>query len=80
MAALLIPIYPHLQGGCPDEEVRATKEIKVKRMNLNVREDLHNAFKAVTAARGENMTNVLIEFIKNYVEKNGVAPKKKGSR
>lgn len=36
-------------------------------MNLPV--SLHNAFKAATAARGENMTDVLMECIKTYVEK-----------
>ena len=29
--------------------------------------DLHNAFKAATAARGENMTDVLLAFITDYV-------------
>ena len=39
-------------------------------MNLNVPVDLHNSFKAVTAAHGLNMTDVLMEFIKSYVAKN----------
>jgi len=39
-------------------------------MNLNVPVDLHNSFKAVTAAQGLNMTDVLMEFIKSYVAKN----------
>lgn len=38
-------------------------------MNLNVPAGLHNSFKAVTAAEGQNMTDVLLEFIKTYVEK-----------
>ena len=42
-------------------------------MNLNVPVDLHNRFKSVTAAQGQNMTDVLLEFIKTYVAKN--APK-----
>ena len=46
-------------------------------MNLNVPIDLHNQFKSVTASQGENMTNVLLEFIQNYVEKN---QPKKGKR
>jgi ParG protein len=57
--------------------VRGTKEIQVKRMNLNVEVGLHNAFKAVTAAQGKNMTDVLLAYIEQYVAKNGVAPKKK---
>ncbi len=56
------------------------KEPKVKRMNLNVDLDLHNRFKAATAAQGENMTDVLLRFIRDYVAKKGVAPKSKGRR
>lgn len=51
-------------------------ELKVKRMNINVEVSLHDAFKAATAARGENMTDVLLDFIKDYIKKNGVLPKK----
>jgi hypothetical protein len=50
----------------------------MKRMNVNVEVGLHDAFKAATAARGENMTDVLLQFIEEYIKKNGVAPKKKG--
>ncbi len=42
---------------------------QVKRMNLNVPIELHNAFKAATAARGQNMTDELLKFIQNYVAK-----------
>lgn len=52
----------------------------VKRMNLNVPIALHDAFKAATAAKGTNMTDVLIEFVQDYVAKNGVQPVKKGRR
>jgi len=38
-------------------------------MNLNVPVELHNNFKAVTASQGLNMTDVLMEFIQNYVTK-----------
>ena len=59
----------------------ALKEKKTKRMNINVEVSLHDAFKAATAARGENMTDVLLQFINDYVAKNKVvAPKKKGRR
>ncbi len=51
-------------------------EPKVKRMNINVEMGLHDAFKAATAAKGVNMTDVLLDFIRDYVKKNGVAPKK----
>ncbi len=55
-------------------------EPQVKRMNINVPVDLHDAFKAATAAQGDNMTDVLMKFIEDYVSKNGVEPKKKGRR
>jgi hypothetical protein len=44
-------------------------------MNLNVPVELHNAFKAATAAQGLNMTDVLMEYIKDYVAKNSSKPK-----
>jgi hypothetical protein len=48
---------------------------EVKRLNLNVPVELHNGFKAATAARGLNMTDVLLEFIRSYVAKNAAKPK-----
>ena len=50
-------------------KIRKPEEQKVKRMNLNVPVELHNSFKATTAAQGKNMTDVLMEFIKDYVMK-----------
>ena len=50
-------------------------------MNLNVPVELHNSFKAVTASRGLNMTDVLMEFIEQYVAKHGRPAKQpKGRR
>ena len=46
-------------------------------MNLNVPVDLHNNFKAATAAQGLNMTDVLMEFIKSYVAKNASKGRRK---
>jgi uncharacterized protein (DUF1778 family) len=59
------------------KEVRSDNmpEPKIKRMNLNVDANMHNAFKAATAAQGENMTDVILQFIQDYVKKNGVKPK-----
>jgi ParG len=53
---------------------------KIKRMNINVELGLHNAFKAATAARNENMTDVLLKYIKEYVDKHPLSakPAKKG--
>jgi predicted HicB family RNase H-like nuclease len=45
-------------------------ETEVKRLNLNVPIELHNAFKVSTAAQGKNMTDILIEFIQQYVHEN----------
>jgi hypothetical protein len=51
-----------------------------KRLNIHINVDLHNAFKAATAARGENMTDELLKFIQNYVDRYGITPKKKERR
>ena len=59
-------------------KISKSEEQKVKRMNLNVPVELHNSFKSVTAAQGQNMTDVLLEFIQNYVTK--YSPKPKGRR
>jgi len=48
-------------------------------MNLNVPVELHNAFKAATAAKGMNMTDVLMAYIEEYVTRHS-EPAKKGRR
>ncbi len=50
---------------------------EVKRMNLNVPIELHNAFKAATAARGQNMTDELLKFIKSYIAKHSPKPERR---
>ena len=55
-------------------------EPRLKRMNLNVEASLHDSFKAATAAQGKNMTDVLLEFIEQYVHKHLPQPLKKGRR
>jgi hypothetical protein len=65
------------------EEVRLIKKKEgtgIKRVNINVEINLHNAFKAATAAQGVDMTTVLMEFIQEYVAKNGLAAPKKSRR
>ena len=54
----------------------AIAEQETKRLNINLELSLHNAFKAATAVRGENMTDVLLQFIQDYVSRYGVSPKK----
>ena len=58
-------------------KIKKAEQGKVKRMNLNVPVELHNNFKSVTAAQGENMTDVLMEFIKNYVAKHSPKGRRK---
>ncbi len=53
-------------------------EPKVKRMNINVEVSLHNAFKAAAAMQGTEMTEVLLEFIRSYVQKHTPGALKKG--
>jgi hypothetical protein len=61
--------------------MKRTQEPEVKRMNLNVPLELHNSFKSITASQGQNMTDVLMGFIKSYVAKHSPAtPKSKGRR
>ena len=50
----------------------AKKEEEIKRLNVNLPVSLHNAFKATSAAKGENMTDIIVQSIKLYVEKYGV--------
>jgi hypothetical protein len=57
-------------------KIKQPEPQQVKRMNLNVPIELHNAFKAATAARGQNMTDVLMEYIRSYLtEHSPVKPK-----
>ncbi len=53
----------------------------MKRVNVNIEVNLHNAFKSATAARGTDMTTVLMEFIQGYVARHGnTTAKRKGRR
>jgi hypothetical protein len=46
------------------------------KLTMNIDRPLRDSFKAATAARGTTMTEVLMEFIHDYVKKHGVQPKK----
>ena len=52
----------------------------LKRLNVNITTELHRRFKSATAAQGLEMTDVILEFIQKYFEKNGVVASKKGRR
>jgi ParG len=47
---------------------------KLDRMSINIAASLHRAFKVATAAQGTTMTDVLLEFIREYVKKYSVNP------
>lgn len=58
-------------------QIKAKKGIGPKRLNVNISEELHRSFKSATAAQGLEMTDLILEWIQKYVDKNGlVAPKK----
>jgi len=49
----------------------AKKQEEIKRLNVNLPVSLHNAFKGTAAGRGENMTDLIVKFIRDYVDKYG---------
>ena len=51
-------------------KISKPQEMQVKRVNLNIPIELHHAFKAATASKGQNMTDVLMDFIQRYVARN----------
>jgi uncharacterized protein (DUF1778 family) len=57
---------------------RAKQSMEVKRLNMNVPRDLHDAFKAATAAEGKQMTDVLLEFIQEYVQQRPAGKLRRG--
>ena len=61
-------------------KIGKVEEQKVKRMNLNVPVKLHNSFKSVTASEGENMTDVLLKFIEDYIRRHSPAARKSKGR
>ena len=52
------------------------------RMSIVIDPELHSAFKAATAAQGKQMSEVIVEFIRNYVKTHAPAarPAQKGGR
>ena len=61
-------------------QIKTEEGTGIKRLNINITRELHNRFKSAAAARGLEMTDVLLEFIQQYVAKNGPAPVKKSRR
>jgi hypothetical protein len=60
--------------------IKAKEGNGLKRLNVNIAADLHRRFKSTTAAKGLEMTDVLLEFIQQYVAKNDPAAPRKGRR
>jgi len=52
----------------------------LKRLNVNITTELHRRFKSATAAQGLEMTDVILEWIQKYVDKNGLVTPKKSRR
>ncbi len=69
--------HKRISSSLPPEVSAMAKEPRWKRMNLNVETSLHDAFKSATAAEGKKMTDVLIEFIQQYVERHPTQSLKK---
>ncbi len=58
-------------------QIKTKEEKGLKRLNVNISEELHRSFKSATAAQGLEMTDLILEWIRKYVDKNGlVAPRK----
>lgn len=51
----------------------------MKRLNVIISTQLHSQFKSLAAAQGEKMTDILLEFIRDYVRRHTTA-KPKGQR
>lgn len=56
--------------------MKTTTSQELKRVNMNIPRDLHDQFKAAAASRGENMTDILLKHIQDYVKRFGVQTKK----
>ncbi len=51
-----------------------------KKLNIYVKEDLHNQFKAAVTLENKTITRVLLDFIQEYVAKHPAGPPRKKSR
>jgi hypothetical protein len=61
-------------------QIKTKEGTGLKRLNVNISEELHRRFKSATAAQGLEMTDVILEWIQKYVDKNGLVASKKGRR
>ena len=77
-AVLTIP-YAHLQRK-EVSHIKTKEGIGLKRLNVNISEQLHRRFKSLAAANGLEMTDLILEWIQKYVDKNGLVVPKKSRR
>ena len=61
-------------------QIKTKEGTGIKRLNVNISEELHRRFKSATAAQGLEMTDVILEWIQKYVDKNGLVIPKKSRR
>jgi predicted HicB family RNase H-like nuclease len=61
-------------------QIKTKEGTGLKRLNVNISEELHRRFKSATAAQGLEMTDLILEWIQKYVDKNGPVALKKGRR
>jgi predicted HicB family RNase H-like nuclease len=59
-------------------QIKTREGTGLKRLNVNISEQLHRRFKAATAANGLEMTDLILEWIQKYVDQNGLIARKKG--
>jgi predicted HicB family RNase H-like nuclease len=61
-------------------QIKTKEGTGLKRLNVNISEELHRSFKSATAAQGVEMTDVILEFIQKYIDKHGLVTPKKSRR
>jgi molybdenum cofactor biosynthesis enzyme MoaA len=59
---------------------RKLEQKELKRVNINIDARTHDRFKAACAAEGKQMTKVLEEFIRAYVERHFPGQRQKKKR
>ena len=79
LAAVLTIPYAHLQRK-EVSQIKTKEGTGLKRLNVNISEELHRRFKSSTAAQGLEMTDLILEWIQKYVAINGLVAAKKGRR
>jgi predicted HicB family RNase H-like nuclease len=61
-------------------QIKTKEGTGLKRLNVNISEELHRRFKSASALQGLDMTDLVLEWIQKYVDKNGFVAQKKSRR